>query len=61
MGLQALLERSFEPFERRIRMPKDADTDKIEAKMENGVLRVTIAKRKDVTPSQVSGTVIPIR
>ena len=43
-------ERSHGEFSRQLRLPKDADADKIQAKLEHGVLAVTIAKRKQEVP-----------
>jgi HSP20 family protein len=37
-------ERSFGKFERRVNLPKTVDTEKIDAKFENGVLEVKILK-----------------
>jgi HSP20 family protein len=41
-----LSERSYGRFERAFRLPENADTDKVEAEFENGVLRVTLSKKK---------------
>lgn len=40
-------ERSYGKFQRRLTLPADADTDRIEAKYRHGVLKVTIGKDKD--------------
>ena len=40
-------ERAFGQFERRVRLPQAADTEKIEANMEHGVLSVKIAKKAE--------------
>jgi len=42
-----LTERSYGRFQRAFRVPETIDQDKIEAKMENGVLRITLPKRPD--------------
>lgn len=39
-------ERSYGRFERRIQLPPSADEDKIDAKFENGVLRIAIGKNE---------------
>lgn len=39
-----LRERSFGSFQRSFRVPASVDTDKIEARFENGVLKVTLPK-----------------
>ena len=38
-------ERSYGKFERRVRLPLNADQEKVEAGMENGVLRVKFGKK----------------
>lgn len=40
-------ERQFGAFERRLNLPKDADPAKVEAKLENGVLDISIAKKEE--------------
>lgn len=40
-------ERSYGKFQRRLTLPADADTDRIEAKYRHGVLKVTIGKDED--------------
>jgi HSP20 family protein len=40
-------ERQFGEFERRLNLPKDADPAKVEAKLENGVLAIKIAKKEE--------------
>ena len=43
-----VVERSYGSFQRSLRVPFDADADKIEAKFENGVLKVTLPKPPEV-------------
>lgn len=43
-GSFMLSERRYGAFERQIRLPSDADADKIDAKFKKGVLTLTIAK-----------------
>ena len=38
-------ERAFGRFRRSIRMPADVDVDRVGAKLENGVLRLTLPRR----------------
>ena len=47
-------EREAGTFSRRIRLPGAIDADKIEAKMTNGVLTVTIAKPEKAKPKQIT-------
>ena len=42
-----LTERSYGRFQRSFRVPDTIDQDQIEAKMENGVLHITLPKRAD--------------
>lgn len=42
-----LTERSFGRFQRSFRVPETIDMDSIEAKMENGVLHITLPKRPE--------------
>jgi len=46
-------ERCHGTFTRSWTLPKEADTDKINAAFDNGVLRLTIAKRPEVQPKQI--------
>ncbi len=48
------IERSYGSFFRRFTLPDTADTDKISAKGENGVLTVTIPKRVEIQPRKIS-------
>ena len=41
------MERSYSGFRRAIELPLDADTEKIKAKYENGVLRIEIFKKAE--------------
>ncbi len=43
-------ERQYGAFSRSFRLPPDADGDRIEAELKDGVLHVTIPIRKDTTP-----------
>ncbi|KAK9839004.1 hypothetical protein WJX74_007655 [Apatococcus lobatus] len=43
-GSQQRLERTFGKFSRQLRLPEDADCNSIKAKVDNGVLTVTISK-----------------
>ncbi len=40
-------ERQHGSFERRFKLPKDANSEQIQAKLDEGVLRVTIAKKEE--------------
>jgi len=44
-------ERQYGAFSRSFRLPADADGDKVEAKLKDGVLSVTIPKRETAEPS----------
>ena len=47
-----MTERSYGRFQRSFRVPDSVDQDKVEAKLENGVLRVKLAKRPDAVKSE---------
>lgn len=47
------VERSFGQFARRFSLPDTADADKINAKYDNGVLRITIPKQLKVQPRKI--------
>lgn len=47
------IERSYGSFFRRFTLPDTADTDKIAAKTDNGVLKVTIPKHAKVLPKKI--------
>jgi len=42
-------ERQFGAFSRSFRLPPDADADKVDADLKDGVLEVTVGKRKDAS------------
>ncbi len=48
-----ILERSYGVFERSFTLPEDADPDKIEAKYDNGVLKLLIPKRPESKSKKV--------
>ncbi|CAI9091611.1 OLC1v1026683C1 [Oldenlandia corymbosa var. corymbosa] len=48
-----LSERSKGKFQRKFRLPEDANMDAIKASMENGVLTVTVPKREQVKPQRI--------
>ncbi len=48
------LERSFGAFSRSFTLPADADDEKIAAQFDDGVLKLTIAKRPEAKPQQVA-------
>lgn len=48
------IERSYGSFFRRFTLPDTADTDKISAKGENGVLSITIPKRAEIQPRKIA-------
>jgi HSP20 family protein len=48
------MERSYGSFFRRFTLPDTADTDKISAKGENGVLTITIPKRAEIQPRKIA-------
>ncbi|KAJ3334329.1 hypothetical protein HDU76_000022 [Blyttiomyces sp. JEL0837] len=43
-----IVERRFGKFSRSVRLPQDVNVDEVTAKMENGVLELTIGKKKVV-------------
>lgn len=45
-------ERSYGRFQRSFRVPDSVDQDKVEAHLENGVLRVKLAKRPDAVKTE---------
>lgn len=47
------LERTYGSFKRKMRLPQNADLDKITAAQDNGVLRVSIPKMEE-PPAPVS-------
>ena len=48
------IERSHGSFFRRFTLPDSADTDKISAKGENGVLTISIPKREEIQPRKIA-------
>ena len=42
-----MMERSYGSFQRSLRLPDTVDEDKVEARFENGILRVTLPKRSE--------------
>jgi len=46
-------ERSVGSFERSFTVSKNVDTEAVEAKFENGVLRLTLPKREETKPKQI--------
>lgn len=47
-------ERSYGSFERTFSLPFEIDTGKVEAKLENGVLRLEIAKPEEQQPKRIA-------
>lgn len=47
------IERSYGQFSRRFSLPETADTDKINAKCDQGVLRITIPKQTKAQPRKI--------
>jgi HSP20 family protein len=43
-----------EDFQKRFRLPDSVDTDSVEAKLENGILILTIQKKKESIPRKIS-------
>ncbi len=50
----ALYERQFGSFSRSFSLPDMADGERIEAKLENGVLTLSIAKKAEAKPRKIS-------
>jgi HSP20 family protein len=50
----ALYERQFGSFTRSFSLPDTADGDKVEAKLADGVLTLTIAKRVEAKPRKIA-------
>lgn len=48
------VERSYGAFTRSFTLPNVLDTDKIKAEYKDGVLRVTLPKREEAKPKQIS-------
>lgn len=49
-----ICERRFGQFSRSVTLPTQVDADKVDATVENGVLRVTIPKAEAVKPRRIS-------
>lgn len=47
-------ERRFGSFSRSFQLPDIADADKVEAKLENGVLTLTIGKKAEAKPRKIA-------
>ena len=47
------MERRHGTFARRFRLPDDADTDGISARINDGVLALTVAKREEARPRKI--------
>jgi HSP20 family protein len=50
----ALYERQFGSFTRSFALPDTADGERVEAKLDNGVLTLTIAKRSEAKPRKIA-------
>jgi len=50
----ALYERQFGSFSRAFSLPDMADGERVEAKLENGVLTLTIAKKAEAKPRKIA-------
>ena len=50
----ALYERQFGSFSRSFTLPDVADGERIDAKMDNGVLTLTIGKREEAKPRKIT-------
>nr|HEX4313826.1 Hsp20/alpha crystallin family protein [Kofleriaceae bacterium] len=50
----ALYERQYGSFTRSFSLPDTADGERVEAKLENGVLRLTIAKKAEAKPRKIA-------
>ncbi|NWG03915.1 MAG: Hsp20/alpha crystallin family protein [Syntrophaceae bacterium] len=48
-----LIERSYGSFARSIRLPKDVQSDKINASFKNGVLKVTLPKSEEAKKKEI--------
>jgi len=47
-------ERGFGRFQRVLKLPAPVDSDKVEAKLENGLLRLTLPKAEEAKPRRIS-------
>lgn len=48
------VERSFGTFVRRVELPQGVDAERVEAKYDQGVLTVNVAKAEEVKPRQIT-------
>jgi HSP20 family protein len=48
------VERAYGTFSRSFTLPNVVDTEKIKAEFKDGVLRVTLPKREEAKPKQIS-------
>ena len=46
-------ERQYGSFERRIKLPKDANAEEVRAKLDAGVLAITIAKKEELKARKI--------
>lgn len=46
-------ERQYGSFERRLRLPKDANAEQVQAKLDAGVLAITIAKKEELKARKI--------
>ena len=46
-------ERQYGSFERRIKLPKDANAENVQAKLESGVLAITIGKKEELKARKI--------
>ena len=53
-GSMHFQERRYGAFQRSISLPRDVDTDKVEATSENGILRLEIPKTEEAMPKQIA-------
>lgn len=49
-----VLERTYGSFSRALRLPDDADPEKIKATFENGVLQLRVSKRPEAKPKTIA-------
>lgn len=47
-------ERGFGRFQRLVKLPAPVDADKVEAKLENGLLRLTLPKAEEAKPRKIA-------